>query len=56
MTKKDFELIASILNKHAKREFFAETLFDNVIQDFAEKLKQSNKLFDKEKFYKACYK
>lgn len=54
MTKKDCELIASILNRHKK--FFAETLFDNVIQDFAEKLKQSNKLFDKEKFYKACYK
>lgn len=56
MTKKDFELIATILNKHAKHEYFAETLFDDVIADFAETLKKDNPLFDKEKFYKACYK
>ena len=56
MTKKDYILIAAILNKHAKHEYFAETLFDDVIADFAEALKKENSSFDKEKFYKACYK
>ena len=56
MTKKDYQLIASILNYHAKREYFAETLFDNVIGHFAAKLAEENPKFNKEAFYKEVYK
>lgn len=56
MTKKDYELIASVL-KH-KQVFYILKMgsyyYDQLCKDFADTLASKNPRFDKDKFLKAC--
>lgn len=67
MTKKHFELIAELLNRHVTRTtptnigpsfFMAEESkrqgAENVARDMADLFKEFNPLFDVERFLKAC--
>jgi hypothetical protein len=54
MTKKDYELIASVLNKYANNDGIWDT--DDLVADMATALAKDNTRFNKDTFYDACYK
>jgi hypothetical protein len=53
MTKKDFELIASVLNTylHRRDDNGWET---DIVRDMANALRATNKQFNRDKFVRAC--
>lgn len=51
MTKKDFQVIAKILNKNL--DSMPTDIHFNLVADFAKELKNINSQFDKAKFLKA---
>jgi len=54
MTKKDYELIASVLNSYARNKGAWDV--DDLIYDIASALEEDNPRFNKDTFYDACYK
>lgn len=58
MTKKDYELIAGVLDRsaqsHALNPFTGKSLFVELVEDFAEVLENENPRFNREIFLKAC--
>jgi hypothetical protein len=62
MTKKDYELIASIIKDYIDYSYNVEDTDDFIVHDYAERiaykmaetLASKNPRFDKEKFLKAC--
>jgi hypothetical protein len=54
MTKKDYELIAHVLNVHARSKGAWD--IDDLISDIAGALEEDNARFNKDAFYDACYK
>ena len=57
MTKKDFILIANILNGSLYKGYFNEKYgIEDIMEHFAKELEKTNEQFDRDKFLKACYK
>ena len=52
MSKKDFVLIADVINSSRNTE--NNKLMDEVAVNFANRLKTTNPLFNRDKFLKAC--
>lgn len=57
MTKKDYELIAQVLNTfaHVEREN-VPFMMDDIISSMSVALAKDNERFNKDIFYSACYK
>lgn len=53
MTKKDYELIASVIIRYKDSLYTKEQHMD-IACDFADKLAEKNTKFDRAKFLKAC--
>lgn len=53
MTRKDFELIAATLNSQRRKLYNTDAL-DMLARDFADRLKATNKQFNRDKFLRAC--
>jgi hypothetical protein len=54
MTRKDYQLIASVIKKHRDASATAKAEFAEMIYSFSECLAYDNMAFDSEKFEKAC--
>jgi len=58
MTKKDYELIAGVLDRlaqsHALNPFTGKSLFVELVEDFAEVLENENPRFQRSLFLTAC--
>ena len=55
MTRKDYELIASVLRQNIPMQISPKfRLWKELIKDFSEKLSQENSAFNVDKFKKAC--
>ena len=58
MTKKEYELIAGVLDRsaqsHALNPFTGKSLFVELVEDFAEVLENENPRFQRSLFLKAC--
>lgn len=58
MTRKDFDLIAKVLDSsaqsHAVNPFTGKCMFVELVQDFANALEGTNPRFNRELFLKAC--
>ena len=58
MTKKDYELIAGVLDGSAQAQainpFTGETLYVGLVKDFANALEDENPRFNSEIFFRAC--
>lgn len=60
MTKKDYELIASVINREVEavrlnKKLSAKKVLDSMVVTFAWKLGQDNSRFDETRFEHACY-
>lgn len=54
MTKKDFELIAAVLNNYHLDTPIQKQIVAAVAREFADRLKATNKQFNRDKFLRAC--
>jgi uncharacterized protein with gpF-like domain len=54
MTRKDYELIASVIKKHRDASAMAKAEFAEMIYSFSERLAYDNMAFNSEKFEEAC--
>jgi hypothetical protein len=58
MTKKDYELIAKVLDgsaqSHALNPFTGKSLFVELVEDFATALQNENPRFNRDIFFMAC--
>jgi hypothetical protein len=58
MTKKDYELIAKVLDSsaqsHATNPFTGECMYVGLVEDFAKALQDTNPRFNRAKFLTAC--
>jgi hypothetical protein len=58
MTRKDFDLIAKVLDSsaqsHALNPFTGKSLYVELVQDFANALEGTNPRFNREMFLTAC--
>lgn len=56
MTRKDFELIASVLKAQRWHRLtpLEATLLDNIARQFADRLAGTNAAFQRDRFLKAC--
>ena len=58
MTRKDYELISKVLYNSAQatsvNPFTGKTLYDSLVEDFADALAGDNPRFDRARFLDAC--
>jgi hypothetical protein len=58
MTRKDYVLIAEVLSNsaqsHALNPFTGESLFNELVRDFADALQGDNPRFNRARFLEAC--
>ncbi|HSV08565.1 MAG TPA: hypothetical protein VLI07_18760 [Candidatus Binatus sp.] len=54
MTRKDFELIAAVVNGYARDREDGGLLRDRLAESFIARLRHENPRFDEERFYDAC--
>jgi hypothetical protein len=54
MTRKDYQLIASVIKKHRDASAMAKAEFAEMIYSFSECLAYDNMAFNSEKFEEAC--
>ena len=54
MTRKDFQLIADVLNAHADKPVDHDAVLKDLAHDFARALAETNPRFDQQRFVMAC--
>ena len=54
MTKKDYVLIAEVLNKFPRLDYGVESVLEELAEEMADALALTNPRFDRAKFLTAC--
>ena len=54
MTRKDFQLIADVINEFPRLDYGVESVIEELAEELADALAGTNERFDREKFLAAC--